>query len=103
MNSVLFVDNAVRSKMKDGTDALQSLLMTEAKTTAFDPKGAKEISADAFFSGVLPKAKSIELLLDNEHLGNFMSLTAPVHEDAPPLFKWENGFAWSYEGNVPIP
>lgn len=100
VNSVLFVDNAVRSKMKDGTDALASLLMAEAKPAAFDPKGAQEVSAETFFSSILPKAKTIELLVANEHLGNFMSLTAPIHADAQPLFKWGNGFAWSYEGNV---
>jgi hypothetical protein len=100
VNSVLFVDNAVRSKLKDETSALQDLLMQEAKATTFDPKHAQEISVDAFMSSILPKSKSLQLYLENEHLPNFVSLTAPVHADASPLFKWNNGFGWSYDGNV---
>jgi len=99
ITSVLFVDNAVRAKLKGG---IESLLMSEAKhvSPSAATKGAQEVPVDIFMSSILPKTQTVQLRLDNELLPNFMSLTAPVHEDAQPLFKWNNGFAWSYDGNV---
>ena len=32
--------------------------------------------------------------------GNFVSLVAPEYPDAKSLFKWNNGFSWSYDGEV---
>ena len=29
-----------------------------------------------------------------------MNVTAPVNADAKPLFKWNNGFGWSYHGGI---
>ena len=97
VNSVLFVDNAVRGQLKGG---IEDLLMQEVKPAKFDPKKAEEIGVEAFMRDVLPGAKRIELYLDNGLLGNFVSMTAPVHEGCAQLFKWGNDFAWSYEGNV---
>lgn len=97
VNNVLFVDNSVRGQMKGG---IEGLLMEAAKPKSIDPDRAQPISADDFLSNVLPQAKSIEVLLDNRHLPNFVSLTAPVHEDTGKLFKWDNDFAWSYDGEV---
>ena len=97
VNSVLFVDNAVQGEMRGG---IKVLLMEEVKPAPFDPERAEEISVGEFMNDVLLRATRLRLHLDNDLLGNFMSLTAPVHADAPPLFKWDNGFAWSYDGNV---
>jgi len=97
VNSVLFVDNAVQSEMKGG---IAELLMEEVKPAAFDPTKATEISIEEFLKNVLPKTKGLQLYLGNNLMGNLVSMTAPVHPDGPSLFKWDNRFAWSYEGNV---
>lgn len=97
VNSVLFVDNAVQGQMKGG---LKDLLMQEVKPAPFDPKKADEISVDDFVAKVLPKTTSLRLYLDNKLMRNFVSLTAPVHADSGMLFRWDNDFAWSYDGNV---
>lgn len=97
VNSVLFVDNAVQEKMKDG---IKGLLMQEVKPAPFDPKKADEISVDEFMRKVLPKATGVRVFLDNSLLGNFVSMTAPAHADSKSLFRWGNDFAWSYDGNV---
>lgn len=76
INSVLFVDNAVRDKMKDA--GLKSLLMEEVAPAAFDPKHATEIAIDDFLTTVLPKVTALDLFLEPQHLGNFVSMTAPV-------------------------
>jgi hypothetical protein len=97
VNSVLFVDNAVRGEMKGG---IKGLLMEAVKPAAFDPKNAEDIGIDAFITSVLPRATGLRLYVDNSLLGNFMSLTAPAHPDSRSLFRWDNDFAWSYDGNV---
>ncbi len=97
VSSVLFVDNAVRGVMKGG---IKDLLMQEVKPAPFDLKKAVEIGVDEFVQKVLPKTNAISLYLDNNLLRNFVSLTAPAHTDSGSLFKWNNDFAWSYDGNV---
>lgn len=94
VNSVLFVDNSVRGKMKDG---LEALLMPEAKKEEKKIAG-QEISMEDFIKDVLPRTTALDLFV--EHPQNFMSLTAPQHADVGQLFRWPNNFAWSYDGNV---
>lgn len=99
VNNVLFVDNAVRGQMRDG---IAGLLADSVKPKTPDVKHATPISIDDFVSQVVPTAPSIDLFVQNKHVGNFVTVTAPVHADdaAAKLFRWNNGFAWSYEGEV---
>lgn len=97
VNDVLFVDNSVRPQMVGG---LKEDLLKTVKTKPVDVKNALEISIDQFLTTVLPKAQEIQVLVKNKNVGNFMSLTAPVHTNAANLFKWDNNFAWSYDGNI---
>jgi hypothetical protein len=97
VNNVLFVDNSVKGQMKGG---LEGLLNEAVKPATVDIKHAEEITMDDFLARIVPQASSIDLLLQNTHLANFMSLTAPVDPAAGQLFKWANGFAWSYDGDV---
>lgn len=100
VNDILFVDNALRGKMKDGS--VKGLLMdVAAKQAAYvAPAKPEDITIDAFIKDILPKATSMALAVKNEHQANFVSLTAPVNADAPNIFKWPNLFAWSYDGNI---
>lgn len=95
VNSVLWVDNSVRGRLKDG---IAGKLLEEVKPAAFDPQKAKPIGIDEFLG--LTHKNGIRLYLDNNMLSHFVSLTAPVHPGCKSLFKWKNDFAWSYEGNV---
>lgn len=101
VNNVLWVNNDARSRMKDG---IAGLLAKDVKQPALDVSKAADtavpISIGEFLETVAPRASSMELLLRNDHMGNFMSLTAPVHADVQPLFKWDNNFAWAYDGDV---
>lgn len=97
VNNVLFVDNTVASRMKD---SLTDMLMASAAPVAVSLDKAKPITAQEFFDNIVPKASSIEMLVENTHLGNFASLTAPAHDNTGRLFKWDNDFAWSYDGDV---
>lgn len=60
----------------------------------------EEISIEDFITKVLPTSKAVRVLVENPHLGNFVSLVGPVDPSAPSLFKWNNAFSWSYAGEV---
>lgn len=96
INNVLWADGAAQGKMKGG---IESLLMGAVK----QPVGTivtDRITIDDFINTVLRGAPSMELLVKNTQQNSFMAITAPVHEDALGIFKWNNNFAWSYDGNI---
>jgi len=100
VNDVLWVDNQVKPLMAGG---LGDMLMDHAQAAQgyeLDEKRAEDIAVDEFLASVLPEAAAVELLLKTAHLGNLMSLTAPVHPAPHQLFQWDNDFAWSYAGNM---
>jgi hypothetical protein len=98
VNDVLFVDNAVRGKMRDGS--LVSLLMDQVRPAPIKLDNAQQIPIQEFLDTVVPKALSISALLTGDMLGNFVSLTAPARSTDAKLFRWNNNFAWSYDGNI---
>lgn len=97
VNDVLFVDNSARGKMKGG---IAGLLADAVDTKPVSVKDAAPIAVSDFLRDVVPHAKAMSVLVSNSHMGNFVSLTAPVHDDTGKLFKWNNDFAWSYDGEV---
>ncbi len=97
VNDILFVDNNVRGKMKGG---IGDLLAASVTSTVVSSDKAQEITIDEFLSNVVPSATSIDVQVKNSQQSNFMSITAPVYPDVAPLFKWNNNFAYSYDGNV---
>ena len=103
VRDVKWVDGAAKLHMKGGIgDALmQHAAAASPKSTEDDEKRAEEISLDDFMGRILPETTGMELLFKGAHLGNLVSLTAPVHPEPRQLFKWTgNDFAWSYTGNV---
>lgn len=97
VNDVLFVDNSARGKMKGG---IAGLLSDAVDTKPVSVKDATPIAIADFLRDVVPHAKAMSVLVSNSHMGNFVSLTAPVHDDTGKLLKWNNDFAWSYDGEV---
>lgn len=99
-NDVIWANRCTKSKMKDSL--VESLMEAAAKPAgkAGDVKNVKEVSVEDFFASILPTAKDVKVLVENKHTGNFLTLTAPVDREAGRLFKWGNGFTWSYDGDV---
>jgi signal recognition particle subunit SEC65 len=60
----------------------------------------EEVTIENFISSILPKAESIEVLFENRHSYNLVSLIAPVDPDSKTMFKWNNNFSWSYAGEL---
>lgn len=96
ISDVLFVDNSVKEQMQ----GIRGELFKTVKPKSVDVKNSLDISIDEFLSSVLPNAHTVQALVKNTNVGNFMSLTAPVNKDVKNIFKWDNNFAWSYDGNI---
>lgn len=60
----------------------------------------EEIGVEAFIENVLPTAKSLKILFEQQHLTNLVTLTGPQDAEAKNLFKWDNSFGWSYTGGL---
>jgi hypothetical protein len=56
----------------------------------------EEVTIDDFLTKILPTATAVDVLVENSHLANLVSLIAPKEPTAPSLLKWNNGFSWSY-------
>jgi hypothetical protein len=102
VNDVKWVDGAVKPLMKGGIGdvLMQHAVAANPKNSEDEERRAEEIGLDDFMTRILPETSGMELLFKGEHLGNLMSLTAPVHPEPKQLFRWTNDFAWSYGGNV---
>jgi len=96
-NAALFTHRAT-TKSVDVFDQLKNESVINPRSFS----KVEEVSLDDFINKVLPTSKSIRLLLENGHLGNFVSLIGS--KDGPEsnsgLFKWDNDFSWSYSGQV---
>ena len=95
VNNALFVH---RDSNKDG-DIFDQL----KEDTVVNPKSLskiEEVSIKDFVDNVLPTTKSLRVLVENKHLGNFVSLVGPKDPDDPTMFKWGNNYSWSYSGEV---
>jgi len=98
VNNVLWANRDAVREM-EGLGVFEEL----AREAATDPRRferAPGIAVEQFMSNVLPTMTSLEVLLENRHEGNLVSLVAPRDRGAPSLFKWDNGFGWAYNGNV---
>ncbi|MCX4239445.1 hypothetical protein [Paraliomyxa miuraensis] len=95
INNILFADRAARQVING--DVFDDLIAATAST----PKGLdkiEEVSIERFLADILPRAQSLELLLENRHASKLVSLIAPIDPTAGRLFKWDNNFSWSYAG-----
>jgi len=97
VNDILFANSDSKAVMKDSITELLNSTVTKVVEV---PKSAQTIDIETFITTILPKASNIELLVENRHTPNFVSLVAPVNPDAPNMLKWNNNFSWSYAGEV---
>lgn len=95
INNVLFADRTVRKAIdKNVFDELSA--GANRKPKKLDK--VEEVSIEKFIKDILPGAESLEVMVENKHVNNLVSLIAPIDPTAAGLFKWPNNFSWSYNG-----
>lgn len=95
VNNSLFVFRS-QDKTMDVFEEIKKDSVVNPKTLS----KVEEISISDFIKNVLPKAKSVSALVENNHFGNFVSLVGPQNENENTLFKWGNDYSFSYSGEV---
>lgn len=99
VNNILFSNKDATKRISDSSDIFGEL----EKQAVVNPRKfsrVEEISANDFIKNVLPSAKEVEVLVENKHSNNFVSLIAPCNKDSKSMFKWNNGLSWAYSGNI---
>lgn len=97
VNNILYAN---RDAVKKMSNSVFDDLKKEADTKPKKLGKTEEVSADKFFKEILPGASSLEVLVENRHVPNLVSLIAPKNPDSKSLFKWGNNFSWAYNGNI---
>lgn len=99
VNNILFSNKDAAKRISDSSDIFGEL----EKQVVVNPRKfsrVEEISANDFIKNVLPSTKEVEVLVENKHSNNFVSLIAPCNKDSKSMFKWNNGLSWAYSGNI---
>lgn len=97
INNILFANREARKTINgDVFDELEASVGTKIKN--FDK--VEEVPIERFIAEILPRADSVEVMMENSHIGNLVSLIAPIDPTAGRLFKWDNNFSWSYNGEM---
>jgi hypothetical protein len=95
--NTLFANRDARKAMSENPfDALTATVSEKPKNLS----SIQQVSIETFVADVLPTITSLDILLENKHEQNMVSLIAPKHPDAKGMFKWGNNFSWAYSGNI---
>lgn len=97
IDNILFLN-----KTSDLNDNLFSELIKKApirKNSIKNLKKIDEVDINTFIKDILPNSKKVEILFENKHHNNLVSLIGPKY-DCKNIFKWDNNFSWSYKGEL---
>lgn len=98
VGDVLFADRAARPSLQG--DVFDELAEAASARGGKNLDKIEEVPVERFLAEIVPRAESIEVLFENRHQGNLVSLIAPVDPTAGRIFKWGNLFSWSYAGEL---
>jgi hypothetical protein len=92
--------NGGNNKIKNVSifDGVKPAASTRHKRNEFD--GVEEVSIEKFISEILPNCSSVEAFVVNEHENNFVTLTTSKNPNSIPIFKWDNNYSWTFNGNL---
>lgn len=97
------ISEILHSNVGDGTIKKVSIFdnvkatSTQHKRSEFD--GVETVGIEKFMKDILPTCTSVEAFLTNNQEGNLVTLTTSA-ENSKPIFKWDNPFSWTFNGNL---
>jgi hypothetical protein len=97
VNNILFAN---KDTLKQMSGDIFTELKKEAAASPKQFERVEEIPVEQFVKNILPRLTNVEVLLENQHVPNLVSLIAPQATTSPSMFKWDNGFSWAYNGNI---
>lgn len=71
---------------------------TRHKKAEFDK--VEEISIEKFMLDILPTCTSLEIYVENRMENNLVTLTKAANDLSKQIFKWDNNYSWSFNGNL---
>lgn len=95
VNDIIFADRKSRSVMRDSIFG-----NIPTKPSGKKSADAQQVTIQEFITDIVPGSETIEVMFDNSHVSNLVSVVAPADPKAPNLLKWDNGFSWAYNGDV---
>lgn len=98
VNNIIFANRDARRAMTG--DVFDDLTAENSTKITKNLDRIEQVPIDKFIAEIVPKATTIEVLVENRHASNFVSLIAAVDPTAGELFKWPNKFSWSYAGEM---
>lgn len=60
----------------------------------------ESVSIEKFMKDILPSCTSVEAFFENRMEGNLVTLTTSKIEDSKLIFKWDNNYSWTFNGNL---
>lgn len=79
-------------------DTVKPASSTQHKRQEFDK--VQEVGIEDFMKNILPTATSISAFVENKHQNNLVSLFTANVPNSKPLFRWNNNYSWTYNGNL---
>jgi hypothetical protein len=68
------------------------------KRSEFDK--IEEVSINKFMTDILPNTTNIEVFLENRFENNLVNLTTSNESNVKQIFKWDNPFSYTFNGNL---
>ena len=95
INNLLYADRSITTQMGVFDELANTLPDNPMKYSKIE-----ELDIESFISNILPNVNEIEVMVENHHTSNLVSLIAPSDINSRTMFKWGNNFSWAYNGNM---
>lgn len=95
IHNLLYADRSVTTQMGVFDELANTLPDNPMRYSKIE-----ELDIESFISNILPDVNEIEVMVENRHTSNLVSLIAPSDINSRTMFKWGNNFSWAYNGNM---
>ena len=79
-------------------DSVKPSKSTRHKRSEFDK--VEEMSIEKFMKDVLPSCTSVEAFFTSDKEDNLVAITTANQKDSKSIFKWDNNYSWTFNGNL---